>query len=276
MGGWAYTCSKCVYNDEKVMKDGRVTSYCSFHEKHMKGKFPPNLEETYDCFTEKEKGVLIMDSKVGYNDGVLSAENGKYRLEIKIDPTAPDPREWAEHTVMLCGHQRYDFGDRQVVGEGSFRADLMYDVRQEIEEENIGKGGVLENVVYLPLYLLDHSGLFLSSSPFRCRWDSGQIGFIYMTPKMMESVGIETEEEARKFMQKQVDEYAGYLQGYCYRFVVTEKNKCVDCGHVKFKLVDSLGTWYGDIGEALPDMKKQCEVEEAKELFDRIKEWRGR
>ena len=36
--------------------------------------------------------------------------------------------------------------------------------------------GELENVVILPLYLHDHSGLTMNTSGFHCPWDSGQVG----------------------------------------------------------------------------------------------------
>ena len=38
-----------------------------------------------------------------------------------------------------------------------------------------------ENLVYLPVYLYDHSGLVLQTTPFSCPWDSGHVGIIYTT-----------------------------------------------------------------------------------------------
>jgi hypothetical protein len=35
--------------------------------------------------------------------------------------------------------------------------------------------------VYLPLYLYDHSGITMSTGRFSCPWDSGQVGFIYIS-----------------------------------------------------------------------------------------------
>ena len=34
-------------------------------------------------------------------------------------------------------------------------------------------------IVKLPLFAYDHSGLTISTRPFHCSWDSGQIGWIY-------------------------------------------------------------------------------------------------
>ena len=40
---------------------------------------------------------------------------------------------------------------------------------------------MLENLCILPVYMYDHSGITLSTGPFSCPWDSGQVGFIYVT-----------------------------------------------------------------------------------------------
>lgn len=36
-------------------------------------------------------------------------------------------------------------------------------------------------VAMLPLYLYDHSGITMSTGPFSCPWDSGQVGWIYLS-----------------------------------------------------------------------------------------------
>lgn len=43
------------------------------------------------------------------------------------------------------------------------------------------KAALDEKVAMLPLFLYDHSGITMSTGPFHCPWDSGQVGFIYMT-----------------------------------------------------------------------------------------------
>jgi len=37
----------------------------------------------------------------------------------------------------------------------------------------------LDKYIILPLYLYDHSGITMSTGPFSCPWDSGQVGWIY-------------------------------------------------------------------------------------------------
>lgn len=45
-------------------------------------------------------------------------------------------------------------------------------------------------VVILPVYMYDHGDLAFSTSPFACRWDSGQVGFIFATREDIKQLGI--------------------------------------------------------------------------------------
>jgi len=75
-----------------------------------------------------------------------------------------------------------------------------------------------ENLCILPLYLYDHSGITMSTSRFGCPWDSGQVGYIYLTREKYEK------ELAREFTVKaaceiltgEVETYDYYLTGEVY------------------------------------------------------------
>lgn len=51
----------------------------------------------------------------------------------------------------------------------------------ENDEERINRidGIIEENYVILDLYLYDHSGQSISTSPYSCIWDSGHAGYVY-------------------------------------------------------------------------------------------------
>ena len=78
---------------------------------------------------------------------------------------------------MVCWHRRYHLGDevtrKYVAGRPHFGTP---DEFREWLETPEGKGAVV-----LPLYLYDHSGITMSTGPFSCPWDSGQVGWIYAT-----------------------------------------------------------------------------------------------
>lgn len=85
---------------------------------------------------------------------------------------------------MIVQHKRYDFGLQQ-------SAEVVAAAKAANSfEEWLASLGVSSATHYVyPLYLLDHSGLMLSKSPFGCKWDSGQIGYMYM--RKDETIGLD-------------------------------------------------------------------------------------
>jgi hypothetical protein len=73
--------------------------------------------------------------------------------------------------------------------------------------------------VILPLYLYDHSGITMSTSPFSCRWDSGQVGWTFVSKKKIrEEYGVkriskELIEKVTEMLEGEVRTYDMYLTG---------------------------------------------------------------
>lgn len=88
-----------------------------------------------------------------------------FKLEILHDEDAESPREWDNLGTMVCWHSRYNLGDKHNYIDSD-------DFKEEINDSNS---------IILPLYLYDHSGITISTGPFSCSWDSGQVGYIYVT-----------------------------------------------------------------------------------------------
>ena len=119
-----------------------------------------------------------------------------FTICVEQDENACSPREEYDHSgVMVCRHRGYNLGDHQ-------------STQEELEGMDIG--------VSLPLYLYDHSGITISTSPFSCVWDSGRVGLIYMTKAEVEEVG--GEQRALEILEGEVKEYDQYLTGdvWCY------------------------------------------------------------
>ena len=79
------------------------------------------------------------------------------------DPGMDPRRDWDNLGNMVCWHDRYLLGDEQ----------------PKCSSDDYFDDG--EPFVRLPLYLYDHSGLTMSTGPFSCPWDSGQVGWIFVT-----------------------------------------------------------------------------------------------
>lgn len=121
---------------------------------------------------------------------VKRIEKDGIRLNICIDEIPQNPREWDNLGTMVCGHRRYNLGDEQAKN-----TELYNSWEEWLENEVIKPNGSRNNVVVLPLYLYDHSGITMNTTGFSCPWDSGQVGWIYCTKERFRKETGYTEDE---------------------------------------------------------------------------------
>ena len=158
----------------------------------------------------------------------------KYELKIVQDTNPESPREWDNLGTMVCFHKRYELGDKT-----DYRSE-DYDSWDELEE------GIIKNegeVVILPLYLYDHSGITISTSPFGCNFDSGRIGFIFVSKYKIKKEGID-ETKVEEYLKGEVSTYDQYLTGDVWGYQIYEIETC-DKGHEHKNEVESCYGIYG-------------------------------
>jgi len=160
---------------------------------------------------------------------------GDYLIKVFQDDSPESPRSWDNLGTMACFHPRYDLGDDNPYCSNN------YDGWDEMEEDIIKK----ENVhTILPLYLYDHSGITISTSPFGCQWDSMKIGFIYVSKDKVEKEcgeGCNVEE----VLKGEVETYDQFIRGDVYGFRISKITTC-DHGHEHEEELDSCWGFYGD------------------------------
>jgi len=134
------------------------------------------------------------------------------RIEIEQDiDILESPRDWENLGTMVCFHRSYELGDKH---------DLSIEEAQSLYDS--------KDVVALPLFLMDHSGLSMSTSDFGCSWDSGQVGFIYATHDdikkafMVDTITDDILEKAKQSLKSEVKVYDQYLCGDVYGFVIKD------------------------------------------------------
>lgn len=146
-------------------------------------------------------------------------------LILKVSETEclDNPREWDNVGKMVFFHNRMNLGDEQ----NEYMND-MFNSWDKLKNNILE----LENVdTILPVYLYDHSGIALNTSPFSCRFDSGQIGFIYATKESIESMGCNTD-KIETYLKNEVEIYSKYLNGENYQYEIYEIEICnLGCKH---------------------------------------------
>jgi hypothetical protein len=155
-------------------------------------------------------------------------------LTIFADEDPESPREWDNLGVMTCFHGRYNLGDETDLRSAMFNG--WDELREHLEKEE----GALH---ILPLFLMDHSGLTMSTGSFGCPWDSGQVGFIYTTAEKMKEMGTD-EDNIEACLKAEVETYSQYLSGDVWGYVLYELKTC-DLGHVHKEETDSCWGFYG-------------------------------
>ncbi len=127
-----------------------------------------------------------------------------YIIKIEQDDDTMSPREWDNLGQMVCFHRGYNLGDKH-----NFKT--PEDLQDYLEDNK-------ENLIVLPLYLYDHSGITMSTASFSCSWDSGQVGFIYCK-KGTEGL---TDQQIIENLEAEVKTYDQYLTGDVYGYIVED------------------------------------------------------
>jgi hypothetical protein len=164
-------------------------------------------------------------------------------LKIFIDESPESPRTaWDNLGTMVCFHRRYDLGDKHNYSSSD------YDSWDEVEKAIIKQEDV---AVILPLYLYDHSGITMNTTGFSCGWDSGQVGFIYVSRETLRKeysvkrISNKIVEKATKLLLGEVETYDQFLKGDVYGFKVFNVETC-DKGCEHEEEIDSCWGFFGD------------------------------
>ena len=115
-------------------------------------------------------------------DPVYEEVHQGHTIKIYHDPDAEDPREWCNLGTLICWHRRYRLGDsHQYDSPEAFLRDLAGVSDQSDLSMDRLRDRAERKAIILPVFLYDHSGLAMNTVGFHCPWDSGQVGYVYVT-----------------------------------------------------------------------------------------------
>ncbi len=166
---------------------------------------------------------------------------GNYLIEIIQDDYTESPREWDNLGTMICFHSGYNLGDKH--DYQFYDYDSWDEQRKDIEKKE-------NSCVILPLFIYEHSGITISTSPFGCTYDSRQLGWIVVSKeKVRKEYGVkrinkELIEKVTNILKDEVKTYDQYITGDVYGYRVSKVTEC-ELGHEHKEEVDSCWGYYG-------------------------------
>jgi len=163
---------------------------------------------------------------------VETIEYKGYEIHVYQDPDPESPREWDNLGTMTCFHRRYELGDKHSMD--------LEELKELVQRKD---------VISLPLFLMDHSGVSMNTGGFRhCDpqgWDWRQVGFIHVDREtVLKEYGKKKlikalREKVVRILEDEVLTYDQYLTGDVYGFVAETPNG---------DNIDSCWGYYGEGG----------------------------
>jgi hypothetical protein len=199
-----------------------------------------------------------------------------WKISIEQDDCNESPREWDNLGTMACWHRRMNLGDVKETHRYSpiewMIHELIYNYEAQIPypKDSYCEDWLCEDdervykyfdkfYVKLPIHVYEHGGITISSGGFSDPWDSGQLGFIYVSKEKalkefsQKKWSKKLEEKVIRILDGEIETYDQFLTGdvWGYNIYRPEDEDCDDS-------VDSCWGFYGH---------KYC-MEEVKAMVD--------
>lgn len=207
-----------------------------------------------------------------------------YTIEITRDEDRYDnSRSWDNLGTMACVHRRYSLGDVQPNTGQDFLEELsglsdeqieklynkVYDADRRDNDRRYIEALVERcerDYIMLPLYLYDHSALAMNTTGFSCRWDSGQIGYIYVSKDKVRKeykvsrISKKLHKAVQDILDNEVKVYNAELQDDVYTYSIIDKDGdyIEACGG--YIDIEGDGSYGGALKDARDSVIQVCRV----------------
>lgn len=213
--------------------DGHIGKMMCWHRNYTLGdykenKFADNEDFLNDLIRENIKDITLINYVKN-----KKTSNG---LELRYDRHEKMWQLWGTYYLFpLMSSRDAKFG---IIEEYEDVTLLVDDIIEALPQED--KWKLLEKhaqIIFMPLFLYDHSGITMNTCGYSCRWDSGQVGYIYTDRKTIldsnayyrNKKGKSTKitknnwkKAAYLWMEGEVEEYDQYLTGEVYGIIEEE------------------------------------------------------
>jgi hypothetical protein len=194
----------------------------------LSGKDLEKNPEHIEAVREAVKDIIVnklnlMSSKEFYPQAIT-------KITIERDPSPSNPREEFDNLgTMICFHGKYKLGDKH-----------------EMSREEAQTFQKRKDIIALPLYLYDHSGITIKTTSFNDHWDSGCVGFIYITKEKARKeydwkvITKERRAKIEEYLRAEVKIYDQFLVGDVWGFETDDDSSWGFYGDYQDKSLEDL------------------------------------
>ena len=179
-------------------------------------------------------------------------------LNIDYDESPESPRDCDNITRLAVKLNRYNLPNETELNLDKYKSiDDLRDAIMETYKPIMIKEVYAYQHSNIKLYTKDTNVVFQHSA-----WDSSFIGFVFITEKDLETLGItdKTNENLSKIIEYDLKIYNQYLNGEVYQFQIVETTYCEHCEHSNDEVVDSCCGYY-DIDDIKEEYKDELLIE---------------
>lgn len=258
--------------DPRYDWDGNIGKMMCWHRHYRLGDYKDNDYENNEYFlADMLRKNVPEKSLINYVKN-KKASNG---LELRYDRKEKMWQLWGNYYWFPLGNSKdASFG----IIEGNENIEWLVDeIIEALPQQDAWY--LLEkhaNVVFLPLYLYDHSGITMScvhKYPYNDRWDSGCVGYIYTNKKtVLDTCGNANKRNWKKIayenMRREVETYNQMLVGEVYDIFIEKYDGKSD----DWDFADCCGGFFNDKWgeELLVDVARGYGISE--NLYDTMSE----
>ena len=220
--------------DPRYDYDGHIGKMMCWHRNYTLGDYKENkFADNEDFLNDLVRENIKNNTLINYVKNKKTS-NG---LELRYDRHEKMWQLWGTYYLFpLMSSRDAKFG---IIEEYEDVTWLVDNIIEALPQED--KWKLLEKhaqIIFMPLFLYDHSGITMNTCGYSCRWDSGQVGYIYTDRKTI--LGLKNayyrnekgkstkitknnwKKAAYLWMEGEVEEYDQYLTGEVYGIIEEE------------------------------------------------------
>ena len=236
--------------------DNADIMYCEHRRYDLGDKDADDPMECVEIITLEYPGGRRYELESAYDEDGYSRDNAP---ELNWESVLAMLKEHAEEAAddANAPPEPDEAPDAQQVYDATLeRAQAGYDYARDLTSETVHRErpGI---ALCRPLYLYDHGGITISAGAFSCPWDSGQVGWQYITDDVLEAEWNGDRELATKYMDATLETYDDYLTGNVHGYIVEKgtlvrttrhypDGREVEETEIEWDHEDSCGGFYGD------------------------------